>query len=46
MAWKDAEDMGFMWTSDAPEFGPTRVAAIHAEYAATLARLRAAAGGY
>lgn len=23
-AWKDAEDLGFTWTSDAPEFGPTR----------------------
>lgn len=42
-AWKDAEDLGFTWTSDAPEFGPTRVAAIQAEYAATLERLREAA---
>lgn len=45
-AWKDAEDTGFTWTSDAPEFGPTRVSAIQEEYAATLARLRSAAGEY
>ena len=41
-AWKDAEDMGFNWTSDPQDVGAARTALIQGEYVETMARLRAA----
>lgn len=41
-AWRDAEDMGFNWTSDPEGVGEARTKLIQAEYVETLARLRAA----
>lgn len=41
-AWRDAEDMGFMWTSDPQGVGEARTRLIQADYVETLSRLRAA----